>query len=388
MLALQRVATRPSTSEHFQTGAHRAPGVVRPAGSRSEASSPSTRYCATQLPASAAGRLTPPPDRARARRCADPPGSSQARERARTDQIARQDRELSPLGRVARRIGLRRRTARHRRARLRRWRHPGRRAATHRRAPPVMLVEQPIDDRREPQRVATARVVQHRRATPRPSSCGARRRASQGHRRPPCPKRTELQVRCSVALEQARFGWRREDSRRRAPRPVRRDDEELRTLPCVGRDEGRVDGRGVAPPQILGTNERLPGGERLHGFGEARAACLPSSARRPVRAGARRWRRPPSPEAGAASRARRDRAATTSSPPASSHSRLSRSRIAAQPSPAPLHLECLTARAADAVGAEAIEEMIEKRCLAGAGFAGDEDHLAPPLHARASALVQ
>ncbi len=386
MLALQRVAHSPEHVKHFQTGAHRTLGVVLVRLRVAEVGQQPVHQVLRDvaLPALQDGRrrlLDRAHDAAQILRI------ELARERARTDQIARQDRELSPLGRVARRIG----------------RVAGRpgidvlvsvgggipavelpRTVAHHQS---MLVEQPIDDRREPQRVATARVVQHARdaATERLRRETAREPGRDGLH----AQRTELQVRAAFALEQARSDGAERILVGERLRPVRRDDEELRTCRASGEMKERVDGRGVAPLQILeDENERLPGGERLHGFGELEQPAFPARHGGPsaqaLDGGVVHLPRKLEQPAGRAARQRCDDVVAA--------------RLVAQPAQQvedrgtafarAVHLECLTARAADAVGAEAIEEMIEKRCLAGAGFAGDEDHLAPPAARARQRLVQ
>ena len=386
VLALQRFADVPEGVNHLQAGTHRALRVVlvrlRVAEVREQPVDQVLRDVA--LPALDDGR------RCLLHRAHDPAQILRVelpRERARTDEVARQERELSPLGRGYRRI-----EAVAGRPRI------GAVVAVGAGAPAVelpravahhqsILVEQPIERRRQTQRVAAARVVQRARdaVTER-----LRREATREPGRDVLHRqRAELHLRAAFALEQAfAHGEERMVVGERL-RPVRHDDEELRAGRASGELEERVDGGGVAPLQILEhENERLLRGERLHGFGELEQAAFPARyGRASTQALDGRVVHPPrklQQPAGRATRQRRDDVVTP--------------RLVAQPAQqvedrrtafaAPVQLQCLTARAADAVGAESVEELVEERRFSRAGFARDQDDLTLAAACARRRLVQ
>ena len=154
------------------------------------------------------------------------------REDARADQVARHDRELAPLGGSARRIeAVARRLRIDVLVALRRGDRAVEvpRAVAHQES---MLVEQPIDRRHQAQRVTAARVVQ--RAGDAVAERLRREATSEIgldllHR-----ESAEPRLRAPPALEQARPRREERVAVGERLRPVRGDDEELGTRPCVG----------------------------------------------------------------------------------------------------------------------------------------------------------
>ena len=250
-----------------------------------------------------------------------------------------------------------------------------------------MLVEQLIDRRRKAQRVTAARVVQ--RAGDAVAERLRRQAASEigldlFHR-----ESAEPRLRAPPALEQARP---RRDERVAVGerlRPVRGDDEELGIDRAAGELGERVDRRGVAPLKIFEhQDEGLLGGERLHGFAELEQPAFPARGGHPPAEAFGRGVVHPAGEleepAGCAARQRR-------------HDVVPR-RLVAEPAQevedgrtafaAAVQLERLAARATDAVAPQRLQELVEQRRLARAGFARHEDDLAPTAAGARQRLVQ